>query len=288
MSASSKRPIHRSAGIGGPGLVFLACLLPLHTLAAQEHDHRHEHDHGFHFRHPLFAESISPDKKLRLNYSFQDLEAEQSESELELEGEFAFTRSFSVEGGVEFEPAAGELGETHVILKFANYAFQQAGILLGYGIEFGLPTGTAHERGGEDGHEEGRSGRHDRPPEEDIYEVTPFLNAGWITGRWELVAWTLFQIPTNQKLQENVGAELRYNASALYHGSRRLEALVEAFGHSGLSGPKTGRTLLNLAPGLRLRPFAQEHLVLGAAVAFPLTGDRDFAIGVLVSAFYHF
>lgn len=84
-----------------------------------------------------------------------------------------------------------------------------------------------------------------------------------MTGPWELVAWTLFEIATNQNLQENVGTELRYNASVLYHATERIEALVEAFGHTGLSGPETERTTLNIAPGLRVRLFEDRPLVLG-------------------------
>lgn len=277
----------RHARPRGLMLALLAGLLPLHGLAAQEHDHTHGHGHDLHFTHPLLAESVSPDTKLRLDYSFQELEAEEDESELELEGEYAFARSFSIEAGAHFHPEAGEFGETHVIFKFANYAFEQEGVLLGYGIEFGLPTGTAHEHGGDHGHQQEDPHGH-AEPEDDIYEITPFLNVGWTTGPWELVGWTLFEIPTNQSLQENVGTELRYNASVLYDVSARLEALVEAFGHAGLSGPETDRTVVNVAPGLRAQLLSERPLVLGAALALPLTDERDFDARVLVSAFWHF
>lgn len=253
----------------------------------QRHDHQddHSHHHALHFTHPLIAESVSPDTKLRVDYAWQELE-EESESELELEGEYAFHRAFSIEAGVHYHPETGDLGETHVMFKFANYAFEEQNILLGYGVELGLPTGSRGHGG--HGHES-TAGEHDHAdPEDDIYEISPFLNAGLMAGRWELVAWTLFEIPTNQNLQENVGTELRYNASVLYHATPRIETLVEAHGQTGLSGLETERSVLNLAPGLRIRPFPERKLTLGAGASFPLTDDQEFHTRILLSAFYHF
>jgi hypothetical protein len=255
------------------------------AVAQHAHAGDHSHEQGLHFTHPIIAESVSPDTKLRLDFALQN---PGEESEMEFEGEYAFHRAFSIEAGIHFDPEAGAFGETHIITKFANYAFEEQGLLLGYGLELGLPTGGAHAHGGVHEHEEGQHAHADEEPEEDIFEIAPFLNAGVMAGRWELVGWTIFSIPTNQGLQENVGTELRYNASALFHASPRIEALVEAHGQTGLSGRQTDRSVVNLAPGLRIHPLAQRNLALGAALSFPLTEDEAFDTRVLVSAFYHF
>lgn len=172
-----------------------------------------------------------------------------------------------------------------MIVKLANYALERRGVLLGYGVEFGLPTGDAHGHGGR-GEHQGHD--HGAGPEEDVYEIAPFLNAGWTSGPWEAVGWTPFEIPTNQDHQESVGTALRYNTSLLHHTSSRIELLVEAFGGTGLSGRETDRATANVAPGLRLRPLEEGSLVIGAGVAFPLAADREFDHRALISAFYHF
>lgn len=265
---------------------LLICLTAAAPLSAQEHDHDHERDHaadaghthdGLHFTHPLFAESVSPDTKLRLDYSFLDLDADDAH-EAEMEAEYAVARHFSIEAGVHFEPEAADLGDTHIIAKFANYALESVGVLLGYGLEFGLPTGTPH------GHVEPGGHAHDQ----EIYHLSPFLNAGWMTGPLELVGWSVFEIPMNQDHQESVGSSLRYNASALYHLNDRLQATLEAFGRRGLSGPDANRFVLDLAPGLRVQPLAGSPLVLAAGAGFPLTDEREHDAHVLVSAFWHF
>lgn len=280
--------------LGPVFLVILATVLPLRTADAQEHAHSHDDSHGIHFTHPMFAESVSPDTKLRLDYGNRGREAEDARSELEVEGEFAFTRFFSIEAGVHFDPEAGELGETHLVAKLANYALEESGILLGYGMEFGLPTGSEHGHGGVHEHEEAP---HDEEPGEphvhteageDIYHITPFLNAGWMAGDWELVGWSLFEIPTNQEVQENVGTALRFNGSLLFHASERISALVEGFGRTGLSGAGSDRTVVSVGPGLRAQILPQRPLVLGTALAFPVTDHRDFDTRLLVSAFWHF
>lgn len=289
MNIIARRSSTCLASLRSSALVLLGCLLLFDGVAAQEetHTHEHGHDRGVHFTHPLFAESVSPDTKLRLDYSFTDLEAGKDGSEMELEGEYAFAPSFSLEIGMHLEPDAGELGETHVLFKFANYAFGEAGLLLGYGVELGLPTGSGHAHEGGDHTEPDHEHDH-AEPEDDIYTVAPFLNAGWTSGAWEVVGWGLFEIPTNQALQENVGTGFRYDASVLYRVNGRLEALVEAFGETGLSGPGTDRTVLNVAPALRVRPLADRPLVLGAGVAVPVTDAREYEARVLVSLFYHF
>jgi hypothetical protein len=268
-------------------LVLLAASALARPLAAQAHGHEHEHGHAgrLHFVHPLIAESVSPDTKVRLDYLFRD---PGSEGELELEGEYAFHPSFSIEAGVHYDPAAAELGETHLLFKFANYAFAERGVLLGYGLSLGLPTGGGHGHAAEEhGHEAGHDHEHGHA-EGDIYEIAPFLNAGVMLGKLELVGWTLFRIPTNQELQENVETNLGYNLSALYHVNPRLQALLELDGAAGLSGAAAERRVANLTPGVKVQPLARSNLSVGLGIGVPLTQDREFDTRALISAFYHF
>ncbi|HSM08540.1 MAG TPA: hypothetical protein VLA33_05950 [Gemmatimonadota bacterium] len=268
---------------------------------ADEHDHapsgHHEagesgHHAGLHFAHPLIAESVSPDTKMRLDYGYQDLGAENG-SELELEGEYAFHRSVALEVGTHFDASAGELGETHVILKFANFAFEEHGLLLGYGLELGLPTGASHAHGGieEPDHEHAEGEGHQENAEEqddDVYEFAPFLNAGLAAGPWELIAWTRYAIPTNQGEPAEVGPELLFDLSVLLHATEHIEPVLEMSGTVGLGGPQADRETLTLSPGVRVRPVADQPLVLGGALSLPLTNARTFDTRVLVSAFWHF
>lgn len=268
------------------GVILLESLAAPVVQGQQPHEQRNPHppDHSPHFTHPLLAESVSPDTKIRLDFVWLDLE-ESSESELELEGEYAFHPSFSIEAGVHYHATTGELGETHVLFKFANYPFEERNVLLGYGIELGLPTGVG--RRGAGGHLHGAEHDHGEP-EPAIYEIAPFLNAGLIDGPWEIAGWTIFGIPTNHKFQQNVGTELRYHASVLYHLGSRAQALLEGQGWLGLSGPHTRRVAATLAPGLRFNPFPDRKLALGAALSVPVTQDRPFDYRGLLSLFYHF
>ncbi len=66
------------------------------------------------------------------------------EHSVSFEGEYAFSPSFSIEMGVPYaivDPdgatSMDHLGSIEVAFKFANFAFSDHGILLGYGIEFG-------------------------------------------------------------------------------------------------------------------------------------------------------
>jgi hypothetical protein len=262
-------------------LVLLAAPAPARPLAAQAHGEEHHQGHaaGLHFAHPLIAESVSPDTKIRLDYRFRDLEGGERNT-VAVEGEYAFHRAFSIEVGIPYTsldreemPDGSSLGNTEVALKFANYAFEERGLLLGYGIEFGLPTGDDEEGIGSD----------------HIVDIEPFLNAGYKRGGLETVAFATFGIPTNQRPEEVVETELGYNLSLLYHVGSRLQALLELDGESILSNEEgEEQTTLNLTPGLKVRPLAGQNLLVGIGVGVPLAEDQEFDTRVIISAFYHF
>lgn len=311
--------------LGGLGLALLILAGPV---VAQDDHHGPEHAHGgaahhagLHFTHPLIAESISPDTKLRIDHQMFDFTDGEHENSGALEGEYAFSRSFSIEAGIPYSYTATEFGNFEVLFKFANYAFERAGVLLGYGLEVVAPTNgtpdgevSEHEHGAESSlpgrpqrasypTPRGRLGGRAVVPAPRFsgggggveatlgtqeWEVAPFLNAGLRRGPWELVAWALFAIPFNQAEPEEVGTELEYNVSVLYHVSARVQALLELDGSGGISGEAVGEDVANLSPGLRVRLLPDQPLVLGTSVGFPVSDEKAFDFRWATSLFWHF
>lgn len=271
-----------------PTLVLFStfCLI-FSSITYGQHSHEKnsgESDHhlGLHFSHPMFTESVSPDTKMRLDYQLQH---PGPNSETELESEYAFSRIFSLEAGVHYDPIETSIGNTHLLFKFANYPLEEQGVLLGYGLSLDLPTGSGH------GH--GKSINPDQEPAdhhhaENIYQFSPFLNAGIKTGNLELVGWSLFNIPTNHAHPEDATTSLDYNISALYHLSSRIQSLVELTGTRQLSGVSNNGNTLHVAPGLRAKLLKDTPLILGLGMRIPVTKERSFDNQVQVTAFYHF
>lgn len=243
------------------------------------HDHASHHD-GLHFAHPLISESVSPDTKLRLNYDFNDLEGNSQTNSIQLGAEYAIHRSFSIELGIPYvvlDPAAGStesrMGNLEVALKFANYAFEESGLLLGYGMEFGLPTGDDRTGIGSD----------------NIIELEPFMNFGLKKGNWEWIGFATFGIPTNQDEGQEFETEFGLNFSSLYHVSPSVQGLLELDGEAVLSGEEAGKASeYFLTPGIKVAPLADKNLKAGTGLRFPISEDAESEVRVLVSVFYHF
>ena len=266
-----------------PALLAFLCvmLVAAHgtALSAQRldiHEDGSGHYHGLHFSHPLFTESITPDTKIRLNVEGES-EDEGNAYELEAEGEYAFNRSFSIEIGVPYvtlDPddaaSTSALGNIEVALKFANFVFEDAGILLGYGFAVGLPTGSPDKGIGSDTE----------------WELEPFLNAGIKRGPFELIGWARFGIPVNIPDGEEVENEFHYDFSGLVHAKSWLQVLVELRGQLALNGEEAGAGRVRLAPGVKVAPFGP-RLFLGLGGSFPLS-DEELNARVRLAAFYHF
>lgn len=269
------------------GLLLLASVPSAAAAQIEIHEDGEAHSHGLHFSHPLVAESVSPDTKGRLDLVSTRIEeggAKEWITALALEAEYAFHRAFSVEVQLPYGVQAGSPGETHLGLKFANYAFEERGVLLGYGVDLGLPTGDFEAPGHElVEHDTTAAGEH-----EDLYEIEPYLNVGWMHGRWELVGFAVFSIPTDLDPAHEASTGLALNASALYHASNRLMALLEYDGLSGLSGDGAGAGFANLSPGVKVVPFAGSTLQIGVSAGFPVVDRDQFDTRLKVSAFYHF
>ena len=256
------------------------------TLIHKPHTHPpsspppHRHEEELHFSHPLVAESPTPDTKFRFDYAWSTLDARESgytDNLFRIGGEYAFHRSFSieVEAPLVFTDPNGasstsSLGNVEVAFKVANYAFEEQGVLLGYGIELGLPTGDASKGIGSD----------------HIVDLEPFFYAALKRGRFEAVGFGIFGIPTNQRPGEEIDTEFGYNLSVLYHVSRRVQGLLEFDGATTLSGAET-EAATHVTPGLKFRPLARSPLLLGVGLSLPVSGDRSFDARGLVSLFYH-
>lgn len=268
-------PLRRVAG-----LAAVLCALSYLPVVAQEHTHAEgetDHHHGLHFSHPIFTESISPDTKVRVDFS-AEFENDAKEWEREFEGEYAFHRAFSVEIGMPYvthspdgDLSSRAFGNAEVTFKFANYAFEESGVLLGYGIGIGLPSGDGDVGIGSD----------------HLWEFEPFLNGGYKRGAFEAVGWLRFGIPTNQAEGEGVETDFSYDASFLYTMHPRAQALLEFNGSTVASGEEAGVGSLFVSPGVKFAPLAGRPLFVGIGGTFPLADDEVDA-GLRISLFWHF
>lgn len=275
--------IHRAQDVGRAStlpVLILLHVLPLATAVAQDthiHGQEPEHHSGLHFSHPLITESVSPDTKIRANTG-RVWEGDATETELEFEAEYAFHRSFSIEFGAPFsvvDPEGGSsvsgLANLEVLFKFANDAFEEHGLLLGYGVEFGVPTGDDASGIGSD----------------HIWEIEPLFNVGYKRGPIELVGFARFGIPFNQDAGDEIETDVAYDVSALAHLHRQVQGLLEFNGVTVLSGEEAGETATLLSPGLKFAPSARVPLFIGLGVRLPLS-DAELDTALLASLFYHF
>ncbi len=276
-----------------PTILSMFCIVTL-AFAQQpgatvphDHDHAHRADHVHdrhrpHFNHPLVAESPSPDTKLRAGVEYSRFSHNGNISEnlssFFLEGEYAFHPSFSVEVGLPLvrlnatgESAETRLGTVEFALKFANFALGDRGVLLGYGIEFGLPTGNDASGIGSD----------------HILEVEPFFNVGYWSRRFEAVGFVKFGIPTRQEAGEEIETEFGYNVSLLYKISDRVQGLGEVDGESVLSGEEN-ESEAAATVGLRVSPMRSQPLFIGVGLSVPVNRASELSWRGLLSVFYHF
>ncbi len=249
---------------------------------------------GLHFSHPLITESPSPDTKIRLDYFFLSVDGEVEDEELGEEGEgpskfkestvnleleYAFTRNISIEADIPYtfiNPDEGKdvnhFNNIEIGVKFATFFLEEYGILLGGGLEFGLPTGDDDKGIGSD----------------NIWEIEPFLSFGWKYKILEVVSFLHIGFPVNQKGDQNEGDELGYNLSTLVHATEWLEVLLEFDGETVLNGEEEGESVLNIDPGVKFKPFKSQELHVGFGAGFPVTNDEEFEYRLIASVFYHF
>jgi hypothetical protein len=255
-------------------ILFTAALLAT-TIQAQHH-----HDEELHFSHPLITESPSPDTKVRFDYFYRTFRVDRaSEQSPRVEFEYAFRPTFSVEVNLpytfrneETQPRASHTDSMDVALKFANPVFKEHHVLLVYGVEFGLPTGS-DSRGIGSSH---------------IFEVAPFFGAGLKREKVEVVAFSSISVPINKRFGDDDATTLGYQLSFLFKPTPSLEPMIELDGQTGLGSMVRGNTVVNISPGIKFQPRHSEHWQVGAGIGFPVTNRKEFDTRVVVSAFYHF
>lgn len=242
-------------------------------------------DHGLlHFSHPLIAESPTPDTKVRFDYFFAREPGGQESPggdrhTMRFEAEYAFVPWLSVEIDVPytfFDLNDGRnfshVDELSLALKYANFTFADRGLVLGGGIEAGLPTGDEEKGIGSD----------------HILNIEPFLDLGFKKDALEFVGFLSFGVPLNENGTNESDLELGWHASALYHWTDRIEAILEFNGNHVFGGEEDGQNAVYVTPGFKFQPFDSPNLQVGLGVSLPVTDDREFDVQTVFSVFYHF
>ena len=255
-------------------------LLLLTVILASTIQAQHHHDDELHFSHPLITESPSPDTKVRFDYFYRRFRSDRtSEHSPRVEFEYAFKPSISFEINLPYtfrrtegDPTVSHTDSMDVAVKLTNSVFKEHHVLLVYGIEFGLPTGSDSK---------GIGSSH-------IIEVAPYVGAGLKREKVEVVGFTSVSVPTNKHTGDEDATTLGYQLSFLFKPTPSVQPLIEIDGETGLNGLERGNTVVNLSPGIKFRPLHSEHWQIGAGVGFPITNRKDFNTRVVLSAFYHF
>ncbi|MEO9146183.1 MAG: hypothetical protein ABI237_11570 [Ginsengibacter sp.] len=231
------------------------------------------------FSHPLITESISPDTKIRFTYLNTKIQSGITSQSYILELEYAPVPAFSLHLDVPYgtlqshgASSFSNLDNIELTLKFANFAFANRNVLLGYGIGFGLPTGSDSK---------GIGSNH-------IIEVEPFLNGGYMWRKWEWTTYFTFSVPTNQNKGENMQTSLESRITALYHLNNYWQPLVEFGNERDISSPSGWNKNYDLLEGVKYLPFGHKPWILGTAVREGLGKNTDVHFQWLLTLFYHF
>ena len=257
-------------------ILFVSFLL---ASAAGADEHR-PHDSGLHFSHPLVSESPSPDSKIRADYALMKETNEEDAliHRVDLIGEYAPARWVSVEIALPYtiadrdeEANRHNLDNMEVALKLASFAFEDEGLLLGGGLEVGLPTGNSSNDIGSDR----------------LVMIEPFVDFGLKRAGFELVGFLKFGFPANEN-SDDPDWELGWNASLLYHATPWLEPILEFDGERVWGGEEDGETVAHVSPGFKLKPLADSDFKIGTGISLPITNDEEFDLRWLLSVFYHF
>jgi hypothetical protein len=258
-------------------LALVAVLMLMPSTVRAQHDDDHHHA-PVHFSHPLFTESPSPDTKLRLDYLRAPLARAASDNTFRVEGEYAFTRSVSIEANLPMTSrsvngtSTSAVGSGEIALKLASFAAARRGVLLGGGIGFGVPTGNDEKGIGSD----------------HLIEVEPYVDFGYMHKQMELVSFASFSTTTRRKDGEKNEKEVAVAGSLLYHLDPRFESLVEVEARRSLYSDAEDEQVVNAGVGLKYHVSRFRALVVGIGGRIPLTTEREFQSEIILSALYHF
>lgn len=261
-------------------IIMLLTVVLISIPMSAQGDHDHDGHSRLHFAHPMIAETPSPDTKIRLDYFYKNLEdLSQNENTTRLEFEYAFDPSFSIEINAPYTFLKSDIGTTesrfgnlNIGLKFANYAFEESNVLLGYGIELGLPTGDQTKGIGND----------------HILDIEPNFVIGYKIHDFEFVSHISFGIPVNQEDGDELETEMGNDLSILYHAGSKLQLMMEFDRSQVINGEGKGIFVTNFSPGIKFFPTSNEHLIVGVSAGFPIAGTDEFKTRIVTSVFYHF
>jgi hypothetical protein len=262
-------------------LMALLFFFPFRYIYAQQHhSEEEEHHKGLHFSHPLFTESISPDTKLRFDYQYSKVDDFEKTSEFHLEYEYAFDRAFSISLTAPFifisqtnQNTLSGLSNIELSFKFANYIFEHSSVLLGYGLSFGLPTGSDTK---------GIGSSH-------VTDLEPFFNLGYMLDDFEFTLFSTFGIPANLHQNETVENDFNIQLAAIYNITESFQGVLELNRESNINGNLNSGAGWYIAPGIKAIPFSEfEKLILGVGVRVPISNTKEFDTQILFTTFYHF
>ena len=235
------------------------------------------------FSHPLVSNTPEPETYLRFIYDYfneprHEHEPGADRHTLTVGAEYALIRSFSLELFAPYtflNPDEGSstnrLDNLELVGKYASFAFEEHGLLLGGGLALELPTGNE---------DKGIGSSH-------IVVIEPFLDFGYRANRFELIGFTNFGFPVNEHDEDEADFELSWNLSFLYRITDRFQYLLEFEGEHDFGGENDGFNVVNISPGIKYQVL-KNRLSLGASVRLPLTQDKEFYVSPRFSVFYHF
>ncbi len=239
-----------------------------------------DHEKHLHFEHPLITETPSPDTKIRFDYGFTIRSAIQSgfnENNIRFEFEYAFSPSISIEVNLPYTWISNHpvnqnnLSNTEIGLKVADFRFEDNNLLIGYGVDFSMPTGN-------EGKNIGSS---------HLWNIEPGLSAGYKLDNLEIIFIASTGIPFNSTQGEVIHNDLSLNSSFLYHIDKNFQGIVEFSDETILNGEEKGISSIIISPGIKLTPLNNKSLAFGLSTSFPMSTDREFEIQALFSIFYH-
>jgi hypothetical protein len=271
-------------------LVLLTALLTVIAAAgfggealASEEGEGSEAGEPLEFSHPLVSNTPQPETYVRFLYDYfneprHEHEPGADRHRLTVGAEYAPIRSLGLELFVPYtflNPDEGSstdrLDNLELSAKYASFAFEEHGLLLGGGLALDLPTGDE---------DKGIGSSH-------TVVIEPFLDFGYKLNRFELIGFTNFGFPVNEGHEDEADLELSWNLSFLYRIKDRFQYLLEFEGEHDFGGENDGFNVVNISPGIKYMVL-KNRLSLGASVRLPLTQDKEFYVSPRFSVFYNF
>lgn len=239
-----------------------------------------EHEKHLHFAHPLIGETPSPDTKIRLDYFFADRARIQSglkENTIRLEVEYAFASFISIEANFPYTwISSGNLNHrnfsnTEIGIKIADFSFENNNLLIGYGLDFSMPTGDDKKEIGSN----------------HLWTIEPGLSAGYKSDKLEIILNASTGIPFNSASDEIIGNDLSLHSSFLYNFGTKIQGVLEFNSETLLNGEENDNSSVFISPGIKAAPLNTEKLMFGLSASFPISTEKEFNTEVLFSVFYH-